>query len=215
MKGIITAILLSACLYLQAQHYVDSHDPNEIKSLISKDSETFGFGGADMKIGDIAGNRSLILGASGGVIVNRSYFLGLAGYGMITANEINGLIPTETTPVEKKLNLYGGYGGMLFGFTLWTKEPVHLHFPFLVGAGAFEVVDNNFFNNNFDTDFSIEKSAFFIGEPGAQIEFNITEKFRLGAGVSYRMVKGLDMVNLTDDDLSGLSTNISVRFGQF
>lgn len=211
-------IFLSAIIFFnvaQAQQYVDSHDPDEIKSLISKNSETYGFGGADLKIGDIAGNRSLIIGGSGGVIVNRTYFLGLAGYGLITDNEIDGLIPTTSTPVEKKLDIYGGYGGMVFGFTLWTREPVHLHFPFLAGAGAFEVVDNNFFNNNFDTDFSIERSAFFIGEPGAQLEFNITEHFRIGAGVSYRFVKGLDMVNLEDADLTGLSTNISVRFGQF
>ena len=215
MRNIIILSIFISFYTVQAQQYVDSHDPDEIKSLISKSSETFGFGGADLRIGNVAGNRSLIMGGSGGVIVNRTYFLGLAGYGLITDNEIDGLIPTATTPVEKKLDIYGGYGGMVFGFTLWTREPVHLHFPFLVGAGAFEVVDNNFFNNNFDTDFSIERSAFFIGEPGAQLEFNITEHFRIGAGVSYRFVKGLDMVNLEDEDLTGLSTNISVRFGQF
>tara|TARA_Y100001972_G_scaffold128095_2_gene187380 strand:- start:571 stop:1218 length:648 start_codon:yes stop_codon:yes gene_type:complete len=215
MRAIVALFILLLCSNILAQQYVDSHNPDEIKSLIGKSSETYGFGGADLKIGDIAGNRSLIIGASGGVIVNRTYFLGLAGYGLVTDNEIDGLIPTATVPMEKKLNIYGGYGGMVFGFTLWTREPVHLHFPFLVGAGAFEVVDNNFFNNNFDTDFSIERSAFFIGEPGVQVEFNITENFRLGTGVSYRLVTGLDMVNLRDEDLTGLSTNISVRFGQF
>jgi len=215
MRVLAILFLLLASGYSNAQQYVDSHNPDEIKSLISKSSETFGFGGADLKIGDIAGNRSLIIGGSGGVIVNRTYFLGLAGYGLITDNEIDGYIPTATAPVEKKLDIYGGYGGMVFGFTLWTREPIHLHFPFFVGAGAFEVVDNNFFNNNFDTDFSIERSAFFIGEPGVQLEFNITESFRLGAGVSYRLVNGLEMVNLEDNDLTGLSTNISVRFGKF
>ncbi|MEQ8882075.1 MAG: hypothetical protein RLQ12_20720 [Cyclobacteriaceae bacterium] len=215
MRAIVVFLIFTSLSDIRAQQYVDSHNPDEIKSLIGKSSETYGFGGADLKIGDIAGNRSLIIGGSGGVIVNRTYFLGLAGYGLVTDNEIDGLIPTATTPMEKKLNIYGGYGGMVFGFTLWTREPVHLHFPFLVGAGAFEVVDNNFFNNNFDTDFSIERSAFFIGEPGAQIEFNITENFRLGAGVSYRLVRGLDLVNLEDEDLTGLSANISVRFGQF
>ncbi len=215
MRAIAIGIFLFFLSSVKAQVYVDSHNPDEIKSLIGKSSETYGYGSADLKIGDIAGNRSLIVGGSGGVIVNRTYFLGLAGYGLITDNEVDGLIPTASTPVEKKLDIYGGYGGMVFGFTLWTREPVHLHFPFLVGAGAFEVVDNNFFNNNFDTDFSIERSAFFIGEPGAQIEFNITENFRLGAGVSYRLVKGLEMVNLEDEDLTGLSTNISVRFGKF
>ncbi len=215
MRAIVVLLIFTSLSDIRAQQYVDSHNPDEIKSLIGKSSETYGFGGADLKIGDIAGNRSLIIGGSGGVIVNRTYFLGLAGYGLVTDNEIDGLIPTATTPMEKKLNIYGGYGGMVFGFTLWTREPVHLHFPFLVGAGAFEVVDNNFFNNNFDTDFSIERSAFFIGEPGVQLEFNITENFRLGAGVSYRLVKGLEMVYLEDEDLTGLSTNISIRFGQF
>ncbi len=215
MKVSLVFTLILVTLQLSAQQYVDSHDPDEIKSLIGRTSETYGFGGGDIKVGDIAGNRSLIIGASGGIIVDRNYFIGLAGYGMVTGNEIDGVIPSETNPVAKKLNIYGGYGGMVFGFTLWTKEPVHVHFPFLVGAGSFEVVDNNFFNNSFDTDFSIERSAFFIGEPGAQIEFNITESFRLSAGVSYRLVQGLEMINLTDDNLSGLSTSISVRFGKF
>lgn len=215
MTKLLVGFFLLFSISLQAQKYVDSHNPDEIKSLLGKGNQTSGFGGGDIRITDINDSRSLLVGAYGGIIVNRNYYLGLAGYGLVTNNEFTGLIPTDPEPEEKKLNIYGGYGGLLFGFTLWTKEPVHLNVPILIGAGSLEVVDRNFFNNNYDTDFTIERSAFFVVDPALQLEFNVTEHFRLAAGASYRYVQGLELANIVDEDITGISAIVSLKFGQF
>ena len=105
MTKLLISLLLLCTISLQAQKYVDSHDPNEIKSLLGKGNQTAGFGGGDIRITEINDGRSLLVGAYGGIIVNRNYYLGLAGYGLITNNEFTGLIPTDPTPEEKILNI--------------------------------------------------------------------------------------------------------------
>ncbi len=117
---------------------------------------------------------------------------------------------------EKPLNLHGGYGGIMVGGMIGSKEVIHLIFPVFFGAGQVEVSDKNFFPNNpNDAEFTIESSAIMIVEPSAQVEVNVTEYFRFSAGMSYRYVTGSELENLSDADLSGSSIMISFRFGRF
>lgn len=210
-------IVITTCLLIsiatRAQTYLDSHDPSEIKSLLSADNDLAGFGGADLKVGDIKNGRGLIVGGYGGLLINRTYMFGLAGYGLATENEFNGIIPggSET----KKLNLHMGYAGLMLGATILRKELIHLSVPVLIGAGSVDISDQNFFDNGFDTDFTIESSVFFVVEPGLQLEFNITNFFRIAAGASYRQVQGSDLVNLDDEDLTDWISSVSFRFGKF
>ncbi|MBV6648025.1 MAG: hypothetical protein KI790_21365 [Cyclobacteriaceae bacterium] len=213
MKLFFAANLLMLTTQALAQQYMDTNDPREIKSLLSKDNELNGFGGADLKVSDFAGERTLVVGAYGGLLINRSYMFGLAGYGLATSVEFDGVIPGSQE--VKKLNLYGGYAGVLIGGTIATRELIHLNIPILLGAGGMQVTDENFFQNDLDTDFTIEQSAFFVVEPAAELEFNITTGLRLAAGSSYRWIRGSDLNNLSDEDLSGWSVMFSVRFGRF
>jgi uncharacterized membrane-anchored protein len=85
-----------------------------------------------------------------------------------------------------------------------------------LGAGAWQVVDKDFFiNNPADSEFTIEKSVFFVIEPGIEVEVNVTKNFRLGAGVTYRYISGTQLENLADEELSGTTGMISFRFGRF
>lgn len=214
MKAVTTFLLLSIVVSASAQRYVDTYNPKdeEVKSLLGKGNDLNLFGGADVKITDLVGEKGLLAGGYGGVLVNRRYFLALAGYGITTNIEFDGTVGTE----EKPLNLYGGYGGMMVGMMVGSKEVIHLTFPIFFGAGQMEISDKNFFPNSpNDAEFAIENSAFIVIEPGAQLEFNITENFRLGAGVSYRYITGSELDNVSDEDLSGSSISLSFRFGRF
>lgn len=214
MKSIIITSCLLVTISLQAQRYVDTYDPKdeEVKSLLGKGNELNGFGGADLKITDLIGEKGLIVGGYGGALVNRRYFIGVAGYGISTNVEFDGMVANE----EKPLNLYGGYGGLLLGAMVGSKEVIHLSFPVVFGAGQVEVSDRNFFPNSpNDAEFTIESSAFIVIEPGAQLEFNITQNFRLAAGVTYRYVTGTDLNNLSDEDLSGSAIVMSFKIGRF
>lgn len=199
-----------------AQKYIDTHDPkdDEIKSLLSKGNDLNGFGGADLKVGELAGEQGLFVGAYGGLIVNRSYMFGIAGYGLVTNVEIQGTVPGQQE--EKPLTLFGGYGGVLFGPTIAPKNLIHLSAPIFFGAGAFEVEDQNYFSNTVaETDYVVENSIFFVVEPGLQVEFNITRYFRMAGGMTFRYISGTDLENLEDDDVSGFTGTLSLRFGLF
>ncbi len=195
---------------------MDTNDPRkeEIKSLLSRGNDLNGFGGSDLRIGDFKGERGLLAGAYGGLIINRRYLFGVAGYGMVTKIEFDGTVPGQEDP--KSLNLHGGYGGVLIGASIAPKEVIHVTIPVILGAGAFEVVDKNFFTNNLaDSEFTIENSVFFVLEPGIEVEFNISNHFRLGFGASYRYITGTELVNVDDEDVTGTAGMISFRFGRF
>lgn len=216
MKFSLHITLILCVLTGYSQKYVDTNNPKdeEIKSLLSIKNDLNAFGAADLKISDLKDERALLVGAYGGFIINRRYLFGVAGYGIVTQVEFDGLVPGQTTP--KKLNLHGGYGGIIIGGTIAPKELIHISFPIVLGAGSMEVVDKDYFvNNPADSEFTVENSVFFVAEPGLEIEFNITKYFRLGAGATYRYISGLELDNVEDDDLSGTTAMISFRFGRF
>jgi hypothetical protein len=212
MKYVIclTATLLMSNMY--AQQYLDSNNPREIKSLLNKNNQLNGFGGVDLRVTEIMGKRTVLTGGYGGVLVNHNYQLGIAAYGIVTPPMFDGR-QLDGTP--KELELYGGYAGMVIGGILFSRQIIHINFPILLGAGHLQVSDPNFFAGNPDSDFTIEQSAFYVVEPTAQIEFNLTKSFRLAAGASYRWVEGLDLSNVTSDELIGWSGVVSLRFGRF
>ncbi len=214
-KLIYTACILSALVSF-GQKYVDTNDPKdeEVKSLLSKKNDLNAFGALDLKVTDLMSERGLLVGAYGGFIINRRYLFGVAGYGLVTNVEFEGLVPDQTEP--KQLNLHGGYGGIIIGPTIAPRELIHISIPIVIGAGSLEVVDKDFFTNNpADSEFTVENSVFFIAEPGIEIEFNITKYFRLGAGATYRYISGLELDNVQNEDISGTTAMISFRFGRF
>ncbi len=223
MKQLITAILCSTLFGATAQQYIDTNDPREIKSLLSKENDLNGFGGADIKITDLMTERAMILGCYGGVLVNRRFMLGVAGYGIATNPEFTGRLPqglipdTVASQLSRKLTINGGYAGLMLGGIILTKELVHLSIPIIIGAGEIQITDEDFFQNGSDTDYTLESSTFFTVEPAVQLEFNITPSFRIAAGASYRWIQGLELPDplVEDGDIANWSGTLSLRFGRF
>lgn len=216
MKRLLYTAFIICAMASFGQKYVDTNNPKdaEVKSLLSKNNDLNAFGAVDIKVGDMMSERGLLAGAYGGFIINRRYLFGVAGYGLVTNIEFEGLVPGQTTP--KPLNLQGGYGGIIIGGTIAPRELIHISIPVVLGAGSLEVVDKDFFvNNPADSEFTVENSVFFIAEPGIEVEFNITKYFRLGAGMTYRYISGLELENVKDDDISGTTAMLSFRFGRF
>ncbi len=216
MRKALYVTFLAISFNTFSQKYIDTNDPNndEVKSLLSKGNDLNAFGAVDLKVGSFVDERGLLAGAYGGFIINRRYLFGVAGYGLVTNVEFEGMVPNDPEP--RKLNLHGGYGGVLIGTTIAHKELVHISMPIVFGVGSFEVVDKNYFGSNVaDSEFTIENSIFFVVEPGIQLEFNITKYFRIAAGVTYRYVSGTELANVSDDDVTGTSGILSFRFGRF
>ena len=213
-KYIFLLIFSLSTSVLSAQHFGDSQDKEEIKALIGANKEVTGFGNIDFRVGEMKGSQVLIIGGYGGVLINKNVMLGMAAYGHATSVAFEGVNP-KTNEI-KDLNLYGGYAGVLLGFKVAAKEIVHVSFPIVIGAGQLDVSDDNYFvDSNGDNDYTIESSTYFLFEPSALLEINISHHFRLGFGAGYRVTKGLNLYNVTDDDLSGFTGVISFQLGKF
>jgi hypothetical protein len=52
-------------------------------------------------------------------------------------------------------------------------------------------------------------------EPALNAEVNITSFFRINAGASYRYISGLNYNNLKNEDFSGFSGALTLKFGSF
>ena len=73
------AILLWLCfvvVIVEAQENKNDDEP-QVKTLLGKYNEIKGFGALDFKLTDVASRQALVVGAYGGVIVNKQIMLGL------------------------------------------------------------------------------------------------------------------------------------------
>jgi hypothetical protein len=62
---------------------------------------------------------------------------------------------------------------------------------------------------------SDNEDSFFVFEPAAQVNLNVTKNFRISGGVSYRYVSGVNLPASTNADLSGPTAVVTFRFGTF
>jgi hypothetical protein len=175
----------------------------EEKTLISGKIESGGFGGPVLKASQINGESSLLMGGRGGWIINHTLVLGGGGYGLVTD------IKAPNTPADSGLYLQMGYGGFEIEYVSNSDALVHYSLHSLIGAGGVSFREK-------DWDESEEMGdTFFIAEPGANLELNVTKFFRIGAGASYRYISGVNYRGVSNSDLSGWSGNLTLKFGKF
>lgn len=142
----------------------------------------------------------VMLGGRGGFIFNHCFVIGGAGYGLTTPLDVH--YPS----LPGYGDLYMGYGGFLLEFTLAPHRLLHLSAHALIGGGSL-CYEEDYYEWYDD--------GFFVLEPGIDMELNVTRWLRIGAGGTYRFVHGVDLFNLTDQDISGPSAEIILKFGRF
>jgi hypothetical protein len=170
----------------------------------SGDIENGGFGGPAVKVTRINGETAVLVGGRGGWIINHTFVLGGAGYGLVT-----NVSPKNTDSVHQFIEM--GYGGLDLEYIASSNDLVHLSLGLLIGAGSIGFKDNT--DDMFDNHRTME--SFFVLEPSAHANLNVTHFFRIAGGVSYRYVNGLKSPLSTNADLSGLSAVLTLKFGKF
>jgi hypothetical protein len=170
----------------------------------SGDIENGGFGGPAVKVTRINGETAVLVGGRGGWIINHTFVLGGAGYGLVT--NVN---PKNNDSVHQFIEM--GYGGLDLEYIASSNDLVHLSLGLLIGAGSIGFKDNA--DDMFDNHRTME--SFFVLEPSAHANLNVTRFFRIAGGVSYRYVTGLNSPLSTNTDLSGLSAVLTLKFGKF
>ena len=109
-------------------------------------------------------------------------------------------------PWGNKPYLNFGYGGLELEYIIQSDNLVHFSVCTLIGAGGVSY-RNSLWNNNEDgwNNWNSPGDAFFVFEPAANVELNIISFFRINAGISYRLISGVNFDNLKNSDLGGLS----------
>jgi len=178
------------------------------ETLISGKIESGGYGGPEIKFGNINGEWEVLVGGRGGWIINHKFVLGGAGYGMATQGETRPGIIFPYLSDQFEL----GYGGLLLAYISNSNKIIHLSVETLIGAGGisydFDRRDH-LYNDEFDGD------SYFIIEPGVNFEVNVVRLMRLAVGSSYRITAGVDYLGLEDGDITGPSINLMLKFGKF
>jgi hypothetical protein len=214
MKKIFTFLLLALMVqvgFTQEQEEIKKEKKeSDINTIFTEDNFkiTGGLLGPEFKVSDTYDDYGLLIGLKLGGIVNDNFFIGLAGYGLTTKSTFHsdGL----------RLRVGMGYGGLAMEYTIMGKKALHFSIPVLVGVGGYTFYEEN--DDPFWNDYNdVDNTVAFIVEPGVNVELNITKFLRFSTGVSYRYVTAtqLDVLDISNADLSNLSYNASFKFGFF
>ena len=127
-------------------------------------------------------------------------------------------VPLEFS-VDPSRNLSYGYGqfGLMTEFVVASNKRLHVAFDLFSGAGfTLQYPRYNWQNdNNNQGDQVYDENWFFVAEPGVQLEVNLFKWMRFSPGISYRAAFGSDGAGLTDNSLSNVSYNATLKFGKF
>ena len=174
------------------------------ETLLDGDIRHGGFGAPVVKFTQIDDQFGVMVGGRGGWIINGSFVIGGGGYGLANLDDFEHL--TNTAGDRGRLSM--GYGGLELTYVLRPDQLVHLSLGVLIGAGG--VVWNPLGQS-----WNQEDDAFFVTEPELDVVLNVTEFFRAGLGVSYRIVQGVELFDLRDGDIAGLAGVVILKFGKF
>lgn len=191
----ITFLFLAIFISSFAIAQQSDEDSNQIKTIFKHDSERSngGYGAIMFNYSSIAQRDAILMGAKGGWIINHSFTLGAGGYGFITE-------PKNDAILNRDYEFSGGYGGLLLEPIIGGKRPIHVSFPILIGAGGIAYTTN--YNTNDDyyyddynhrRDTYEDSDAFFVVEPGIELELNLVKFMRIALTGSYRYTSNIDL----------------------
>ena len=178
-----------------------------------------GYGGIMMNYTQIDNKDAFLAGIRGMWIINHGIGIGIGGYGF--ANELKF---DQNSYDNQDYSLAGGYGGLTIEPIIMAKQPVHVSFPVLIGAGGVSTIQEQwspyqYHDNNY---YSEDAQAYFVIEPGVEVEFNMVKFFRLAIGAYYRYTSDVTLQTWTgsdyksiNPDLSGFSVGMTLKFGKF
>ncbi|MCG8579741.1 MAG: hypothetical protein MI866_07485 [Bacteroidales bacterium] len=217
MKSIILTLALAMVISLAGAQ----ESNNEVRTIFSSSNNHShgGYGAVMVNYSEINNRDALLIGARGAWVIDHNFGLGLGGYGFMTDPQKDGNLNFE------EYQIAGGYGGILVEPIIGAKSPVHLSFPILIGAGGVtynqhwqEYDEDNDYKENYE-----DSDAFFVLEPGVELEFNMIKFMRMGLSVSYRYTSNINMSykdetkgNIGSQDmLRGFNFGLVMKFGKF
>lgn len=155
-----------------------------------------------LKIGEVHEEVRGLVGIRGGLEINHSLYVGLAGYGLPEEHQTRHWGCNEC---DDDIEWEMGYGGLEFGVIAGTPRTGLLSMGVLIGGGGVSE-DRRYFDR---------VESFFVIEPQLDLSVHLAHNVRLSIGGSYRFVDDLQSLRYTEDDLQGPSFNLGVAIGIF
>jgi hypothetical protein len=212
------ALIASITTQAQIETKTDSTGKrsDEIQTLFTKTGQTGWWLSADFAWTKFDSRDVFLGGMSGGIIINHSFSIGLAGYGIMNSQNLKYSGINDTADIY----LYGGYGGLKLEYRINPLKMVNVAFPLLIGTGGLTYsswgMDYMHTNNHYDnSDFSYAWDSFFVIEPGVLVGVNLFKFMRLDAGISYIFAPGIDLPKTSSNLMNSFNASISLKFGRF
>ena len=203
------------------------HAQDEMQTVFGnpdKKTEHGGYGAFTMGYTKIDNQSAVIMGGRAGWLIDHHFTLGFAGYGFF-----NNLDESSQANSYDDRSLAGGYGGLFMEAIIAPNYPVHVTFPVLIGAGGATAQYGNIWDEYYwqSYNYYYNSDAFFVVEPGVELEVNVLKFFRLALGAKYRFTSGLNLYYDYYDDgnyiqekvdpnaLNDFTFDLSLKFGWF
>lgn len=192
---------------------VRERDDTQTELLFSGRTTHGGYGAPQMRVTSVLSEPALLVGVHGGWIVNHSFVLGLAGYGLATRHDTPAAMRVEGEPSRMEF----AYGGVRAAYLLFPHRLVHVGFGGLLGGGGLIAIAKEDYRNqqgNEDVR-TAHADASFVFEPEVEVEVNVVHFMRIAVAGSYRIVGAVDAPGLTHRKLSAPSGSVAFKFGVF
>lgn len=214
-KGLLT--LLSIGLFAVPAMAQDIHSPYsdwEDQTLIKRGTPIGFYIGSIFKGSEMNGQNTMWVGGQVGLIADHQLGFGAAGYGLVTDVESN-----QLNPDGQAFRYRMGYGGLMLEPMILSKYLVHITTPILIGMGNVTEESPTYYDSSplpgaIQTN-GRESSSFFVVEPGVNLELNVARGIRFNFGAGYRYVSYSDLTYTSDEDLSALNFNFTLKLGWF
>lgn len=209
-RVIVYFVLLIVTLPVFAQQTIriDEYNKNEVQTVFKKDKRDGFYFGSTLGYSPIDKTNSVTASGRMGWIMDRWFAFGLSGTAFV-----NNIDKYSYSYINNRdlVFLAGGYGGLFIEPILMPLKPVHLSFPIVLGGGgAFSFSDYYYTSTD-----GISESAFFVVEPGIELEVNFTRWMRVGIFATYRYTSDLHIESVSKGALRNYSTGLSLKLGWF
>ncbi|MEM8894100.1 MAG: hypothetical protein AAGC88_05950 [Bacteroidota bacterium] len=187
-------MLFAHSLFAQNDDYPQTLVGNGIESVS-------GFGGMMLQFSSIDGNAAVFTGGGGAVLFNRQFFFG--GYGLGLTSDVS----VDIEGAEYDLNY--GHGGFYLGYIFAPEKLGHLAFSTKLGWGQADFNNRSVFVRPefVDNTFSIT--------PMLEGELNVSNWFKINAGVGYQYTVGVDNDLFDNNAFNSPAVGLSFLFGWF
>ena len=204
-------LLFAIALFMSAQSF--AQNLNKTKTSFETNFRNSGYGVVSTQYSKFNGQNALFTGAYGGWMIKHKLMVGLGGYWLATNHKGVGLNAETREQNQYKM----GYGGLMVEYAVYDNNWLHVTANTLAGGGILKngKGHGSIPDHGSDELKDIDATGFYVVQPSVQVEYAVTNWFRIGAGGGYRYITGSDQPGITDKKMSAPTANLSFKFGGF